>query len=205
MKYPYILLLLLISLLISSYSSAQGSLATLDAKNGFKGYTFGSNLEKYKDLSHSPRMSKYDESFSKKYDYYVSKLDCYSTHKPGANIGDLEISTPLFFFFKNKLTRIDFFTSNPDGKELIKLYKSLYGNPKTVYGKTSFGSKTVTYSWSGIKVNLTIIYCADPYPHDSTISSWYRVVYLSKSIFDEIQNNELNIKKQSNKARANDL
>jgi len=213
MKLLYTLLLLLTGILISSHSVAQGSLAALDAKNGFKGFVFGSSIDNYKSLTCDvATISKYDEEFDSKYDWYVDDLKPCKTNDRTLSIGDLKINTLVYHFFNKRLMRVDFSMKGPVGKELLQLYKSLYGNPKVINGKSGFGSNIITYSWRGKKVSLNVTYCANPYQgstvisgSNTTVPSWCRVVYLSLPMLSEMKGVGAKKNNQMNKSRANDL
>lgn len=207
-------LFLLAGLIVSSQSVAQGSLAALDSKNGFKGYQFGSSLDKCKGLSYDGAMiSKYDESFDRKRDWYLNleDLKTYETKDKSTAIGDLKIDSPTYYFHNNKLMRVDFSAGGYEGKSLVQLYKSLYGNPKITNDKTWLGTAIAIYTWRGNKVNLTVTYCAKPYQgskvvnNAKTISPWYQVVYLSLPMLAELQTNNNRATHQLNRNRANDL
>ena len=215
MKLLYTLLLLLAGLLISSHSIAQGSLAALDNKNGFKGHTFGSSISNFRGLSvdDNRSVSEYDESFNAKYDWYLDSKDLKPFEFKGKviSIGDLRISSPTYYFFDNRLMRIDYFAKDYEGKELVKLYKSLYGNPEVVNGKTIFGTGIVTYIWRGNKVNLYVTHCANPYQGSTVISGskpnlpWFKMSYLSLPMLAEMKNVNTKGKNRLIKSRSNDL
>lgn len=214
MKHFLLFLFLLASLVAPYQSVAQGSVAALDAKNGFKGYLFGSSLNRYTGLEYDGAMiSKYDESFDRKLDWYLNleDLKTYQTKDKSASIGDLKISSPTYYFHNNKLTRIDFFAESYEGKSLVQLYKSLYGNPKVTNGKTWLDTAIIIYTWRGNKVNLTVTYCAKPHQGSTVITNakpvalWYRVVYVSLPMLAEMQSDSNKANKQTNRSRANDL
>jgi hypothetical protein len=195
-------------------SVAQGSVAALDSKNGFKGYQFGSSLNKCKGLVYDGAMiSKYDESFDRKRDWYLNleDLKTYQAKDKNTAVGDLKIGSPTYYFHNNKLMRVDFSAGSYEGRSLVQLYKSLYGNPKITNDKTWLGTGIVIYTWRGNKVNLTVTYCAEPYQGSTVvnnakpISSWYQVVYLSLPMLVELQANNNKATHQLNRTRANDL
>jgi hypothetical protein len=207
-------LFLLAGLLVYFHSVAQGSLAALDSKYGFKGYRFGSSLDKCTGLVYDGAMiSKYDESFDRKRDWYLNleDLKTYQTTENNTTIGDLKVGSPTYYFHNNKLMRIDFSAESYAGKSLVQLYKSLYGDPKTTYDKTWLGTGIVIYTWRGNKVNLTVTYCEKPYQggavvaNTKPVSPWYQVVYLSLPMLAEMQANNKKATHQLNKTRANDL
>ena len=214
MKLFYTLLLLLAGLLISSHSVAQGSVAALDAKNGFKGYAFGSSIDKFKGKSaESGTVSEYDESFNEKFDWYLNSkyLKPYELKEKVASIGDLHISPPTYYFFNGKLMRIDYFAESYEGNEIVKMYKSLYGTPAITNDKTCFGTSTTIYTWRGNKVNLRVTHCANPYQGSTVISGskpispWYRVAYLGLPMLSEMKSINTKAKSRLNKSRASDL
>ena len=210
MKHVIIFLFLLASLVAPYQSVAQGSVAALDAKNGFKGYLFGSSLAQCRGLVYDGAMiSKYDESFDRNLDWYLN-LEDLKTYEPtdkSTAIGDLQISTPTYYFHNGRLMRIDFSAESYQGKALVQLYKSLYGNPKTTNSKTWLGSDIVISTWRGNKVNLIVTYCANPYQGNDIkqVSPWYRIVYVSLPLLSQMQSNKNKTKSQLSRVRANDL
>lgn len=189
MKLFYTLLLSLAGLLISTHSVAQGSLAALDAKNGFKGAVFGSHITKYNNLSplaiplytNQPLVEMFDKNL-------YSAMKAYARNPMNDRIGDLKISELTYYFFKERLSRIDFEIDDKDGEELIQLYNSLYGKP-IMYNKTH-----KTYVWKGKKVSLSMSFSK---ANNDNISFWF-VRYISAPVLVTRVN-------AVNKSRANSL
>lgn len=159
-------------------------------------------------------LSEYDESFNNKTDWYLDlyNLKTYKTQEDNSKIGDLKINSPWYYFFDGRLMRAEFSMRGSAGKELIILYKSLYGNPKVINGKSEFGSDIVTYLWQGKKASLNVTYCANPDQgstiisgQNTTTSPWLRVIYLSLPMLSEVKTIHAKAKNQLDKSRARDL
>ena len=189
MKLLYTLLLLLAGLLISSHSVAQGSLAALDAKNGFQGAVFGSHITKHPNLdklaiplsTNQPLVELFDK------DLYL-RMAAYARNPPNGKIGDLRIREITYYFLKERLSRVDFEMSDDNGNELLKLYNNLYGKP-IVYNKPY-----KTYVWKGNKVSLSMSFS---YAYNDNLPFWF-IRYISVPALSASKGN-------INKARANDL
>ena len=126
MKLFYTLLLSLAGLLISSHSIAQGSLAALDAKNGFRDAKLGMKLSQFKGM----------------YIYKADKAGDYVRNTDKKMIGDIPLKQIKYRFHKGILYGIFITADFNYGDDLVSVLESSYGKSKedkykNKYWKTS--------------------------------------------------------------------
>lgn len=209
MKINYISVVILI---IFPYILYAQNMSKLDEKNGFKNFIFGSDVKSYKNLTYDGSLfSKYNQEFTKKFDGYIDfDLKAYHIEDENAKIGDLSIGRPTYYFFNSKPLRVDFYLDNWQGKEMLQLYNSLYGNPRIVYEKNVVGADVTTYLWQGNKVSLSLSFCKNPYQgsvssSNNTKPPQYFVRYLSIPLLAQKKSTNIRNKIKANQNRAGDL
>lgn len=176
MKYLYTLLLVLAGLLISSYSVAQGSLATLDAKNGFRDVKFGAPAEAFPGMEHS------------------LTLDDYEYHNRPSDkllLGDIPIKEIGYDFNKNRLVRVHIIldAKKVDKDEVLKSLSFAYGGPNYTVGREII--------WEGKKVILSLV--------DSGYNDYYNIYFISKTMLEVMKLESISQEKLKIKKAAKDL
>ncbi|WP_299821097.1 hypothetical protein [uncultured Pontibacter sp.] len=213
--------IILFSIVLMSIVNVYGqNLSKLDEKNGFKNFKLGSLKSNYPNLVYYGFiLSELDDNYSKEYDGYLDhSLKSYVKRNDDVKIGDIEISEPTYYFFNNKLLRIDFTLLNSNGKELLKLYTSLYGSPVVKKERNSLGAEITNYVWKGKRVNLIMTYCGKPFksntiyykngsPVDDTPKDGpkYTVRYVSLEGLAQKSGGTSADRAKLNQQRANDL
>ncbi|HET9505828.1 MAG TPA: hypothetical protein VFO93_19940 [Hymenobacter sp.] len=192
-------------------SKAQ-SILKLDEKNGFKNFLFGSNVSEYNNLVYSGSLfAKYNQEFVERFDGYLDfDIKSYTQNNSANKIGDLEIGKPTYYFFNKRLLRVDFYVDNRVGKELLTLYRSLYGGPTIVDADNILGANVTTYLWKGSKVNLSVSICKNPYrgsisSNDKNEPPSYFVRYLSIPMLAKKKGADNALQNKAKKARESDL
>jgi hypothetical protein len=112
MKYFYTLLLLLSGLLISSHSVAQGSLAALDGKNGFRDAKLGMSLSQFRGMVR----------FRK-----AENMSFYRRASDKMVLGDIPLKEISYTFYKGKLESISIEFPQKYLNEVIETLKMAYG------------------------------------------------------------------------------
>ena len=138
MKLFYTLLLSLAGLLISSHSIAQGSLAALDAKNGFKDAKLGTARTQFKGLV----------------PYKGDKLGSMVRPSDVKRIGDIPLKYIKYNFYKGKLASILVIADISYKDAIISTLKVGYGP-----GVESVGCYR---AWKGNKVVMTLPFVLVP-------------------------------------------
>lgn len=176
MKHFYTLLFLLVSLTVSYQSVAQGSLAALDAKNGFRDVKFGASIKSY------PGMTLAED------DYPLATTKTYVRKADKLRIGDVKISTIFYRFFKGHLSDVSFILNGKkESDELLKAFEYLYGPHQTENNWTK---------WETGKILVWYL------PNEAMDGSTFtQVVFISKEMFDLIGkddtiNNEAELKRR---------
>lgn len=139
MKHFYTLLLLLLGLTVSYQSVAQGSLAALDAKNGFKDAKFGMSISAFKGLTLDE-----DEMNSEQRKYYRG---------PTYNnvLGNTKLKYIQYSFYKGRLDKIVFVVKgNTACYNVLKAVQVAYG--PGIEGKVIDGE----LNWKGNLVYLRL-------------------------------------------------
>ena len=111
MKLFYTLLLSLTGLLLSSHSVAQGSLAALDAKNGFKDAKLGTALTQFKGIV----------------PYKGDKLGSMVRPSDAKRIGDIPLKYIKYNFYKGKLASILVMVDIDYKDEILATLTNAYG------------------------------------------------------------------------------
>lgn len=138
MNYLYTLLLVLASLLMSSHSVAQGSLASLDTKNGFRDAKIGMPISAFKGMI----LIKEDHPDKNPvFTRYIRPSD-------KLMLGDIPLKTILYTFLDKRLHSIWVpVCSINDNQKILAIFT-------TAYGKWDKLSTPKHYSWFGKNVTL---------------------------------------------------
>lgn len=134
MKYYYILLLLLAGLLLSSHSMAQGSLAALDAKNGFRDAKFGMTRAQLKGMV----LYKGDD-----FGNYIRPAD-------RKMIGDIPLRTIRYRFHKGVLYSLFIVIDSRYKDQILETFRIAYGPGRNSPKLAGF------QNWKGKKIELSI-------------------------------------------------
>jgi len=141
MKLFYTLLLLLVGLLTSSPSVAQGSLAALDTKNGFKDAKFGMPLSAFKGMVLQKNHNPFSTSSTK-----ICRRPTYEN-----KVGNIKLDYVEYEFTDDVLYVIVFTVKGmANCKNVLKAIQSAYG-PGEVW-PTKMGM-----SWKGKEVYLNLL------------------------------------------------
>lgn len=177
MNHLYALLFILVNLAVGYKSVAQGSLAALDAKNGFRDVKFGASIKNY------PGMTLADGN------YPLSTTKTYIRKTDKLKIGDVRINPISYRFFKGRLSDVEFtFSGKEEANELLKAFEFLYG-PHQMQNNW--------IKWETDKI--LVWYLPNETPNGSTFT---QVVFISKAMFELIGKDDAIRNEAESKKRA---
>jgi len=141
------------------------NIKALDEKNGFREYNFGV------DTNAIPNLMFIGESGGER---------SYKKTDEKMSIGDAEIESIQYIFYKNQLSSVYISTNNlTNSRAVLRVLRELYGNG---YKPNQFMDK---YNWSGKRVYL--VYDENSITGGATILMWSKLLYEQKKA-DEKEN-----------------
>ena len=167
MKNLCALLLLLTGLLISSHSVAQGSLAALNAKNGFRDAKLGMPVTQLKGIVRV---------------YKVGNSSLYRRPNDKKSIGDIPLKDIRYMFYKGKLQEVTVSFDEKYTGEINQTLTTSYGNG----GKEKY---PVYGEWVTQKIRVRIL--AKNLLPDNPRTNWPCIQYTSIKLKEQEENENL--------------